>query len=70
MRLQVSSLAHYANQCLSTGQLEELARILAYFYQTVELVDINTENALYVTFLEHLDFEREAESAIRARQLL
>jgi hypothetical protein len=70
IHLQVSSLARYANHCLATGQLEEVARILAYFYQTVERVDSNTENALYVSFLEHLDFEGETENAGRARQLL
>jgi hypothetical protein len=68
--LQVSCLTRYANTYSATARLDELARVVLFFEATVERVDSNTENALYVSFLEHLDFEGETENASRARQLL
>ncbi|WP_324680175.1 DUF7674 family protein [Hymenobacter sp. GOD-10R] len=51
--LQASAWARYANTCVAHGHLQELARVIDYFQQTVEQVDSTTENALYVSFLEH-----------------
>jgi spermidine synthase len=70
IHLQVSAWARYANTCLAHGQLEEVARIIEYFQHTVEQVDSTTENALYVSFLEHLEFSGASENAKQARQLL
>jgi len=70
IHLQVGSLARYANDCLAKGRLDEVARVINYFQNTVEKVDSNTENALYVSFLEHLEFEGETENAKQARLLL
>ena len=66
----MSCLARYANDCLATARLDEVARIITFFHDTVERVDNSTENALYVSFLEHLAFEGETEDAETARQLL
>ena len=70
IHLQVGCLARYANACLATARLDELARVIRFFEATVERVDSRTENALYVSFLEHLDVEGETENARQARQLL
>lgn len=70
IHLQVGSLARYVNVCIAKGRLDEVARIINYFQQTVERVDSITENALYVAFLEHLVFEGESENAQHARMLL
>jgi hypothetical protein len=70
IHLQVSAWARYANTCVAHGHLQELARVIDYFQQTVEQVDSTTENALYVSFLEHLEFSGESQNAQLARQLL
>ena len=70
IHLQVSCLTRYANACFTTARLDELARVIRFFESTVERVDSSTENALYVSFLEHLDFEGETKNARMARQLL
>ena len=70
IHLLFSCLARYANTCLATARLDELARVIRFFATTVERVDSRTENALYVSLLKHLDFEGETENASRARQPL
>jgi len=70
IHLQVSCLASYANDCLATARVDEVARVITLFHDTVERVDNSTKNALYVSFLEHLNFEGETENAKTACQLL
>lgn len=70
IHLQVSCLTRYANACFATARLDELARVIRFFESTVERVDSSTENALYVSFLEHLELEGETEKARKAPQLL
>ncbi|QHT66088.1 hypothetical protein GXP67_05100 [Rhodocytophaga rosea] len=68
--LQVACLAGYANSCLSAGRLDELKRIIVFFQLTVEKVDTTTENALYVSFLEHLELDVDYKYANEAKKLL
>ncbi len=68
--LQIACLTRYANNCLSVGRLDELKRIFDFFQQTVDKVDSETENALYVSFLEHLEMDADNDNAREARKLL
>lgn len=68
--LQVSFLAAYANQCLVTDQLAEFGRTIRLFQQMVDKVDNLVENALYVSFLEHLEIGGHSERSKLARSLL
>ena len=70
IHLQVGCWATYANHCVAAGQLEEVRKALNYFQQTVGRVDPATENALYVSFLEHLEFEGGTLNAKKARSML
>jgi len=45
-------------------------KVIDYFQQTIERVDRATENALYVSFLEHLAFEGATINARKARAML
>ncbi len=68
--LQISYLTHYTNTCVATGRIDEVKRILDFFHETVEKVDTTTENALYVSFLEHLELDAESKNAQEAKKLL
>jgi hypothetical protein len=70
IHLQVASLARYANDCLATARLDELQRVFEFFHQTIEKVDSATENALYVSFLEHVEMGGDAFINQEARKLL
>ena len=70
IHLQVGCWAIYANNCVAAGQLEEVRKAIDYFHQTVERVDPATENALYVSFLEHLAFDGSTLHAKKARSML
>ncbi|SMB96535.1 hypothetical protein SAMN00120144_2582 [Hymenobacter roseosalivarius DSM 11622] len=70
IHLQVGCLARYANNCLSTVRLDELRRVFDFFHKTLKKVDSNTENALYVSFLERVEMEGDSINAKQARMLL
>ena len=70
IHLQVGCWATYVNNCVAAGQLEEVRKAIHYFQQTVERVDPATENALYVSFLEHLEFAGGTLNAKKARSML
>jgi hypothetical protein len=70
IHLQVASLARYANDCLTMARLDELQRVFEFFHQTIEKVDSATENALYVSFLEHVEMGGDAFINQEARKLL
>ena len=70
IHLQVSVLARYTNKCLSSGQLDELQKVFDFFHQTIEKVDSATENALYVSFLEHIEMEGTSKNVEQARRFL
>jgi hypothetical protein len=68
IHLQVACLAWYTNTCVAAGRIDEVRRILNFFHQMMEKVDTSTENALYVSFLEHL--ELDANNTQEAKKLL
>ena len=69
IHLQVACLARYANTCVAAGKIDEVSRILDFYHQMVEKVDTSTENALYVSFLEHLELDAD-NNAKEAKKLL
>ena len=56
IHLQISELARYANDCTNAKEFNELKRTIDFFEVTIDKVDSITGNALYVSFLEHLEF--------------
>lgn len=70
IHLQAGCWATHVNNCVTTGQLEEVQRAITYFQQTIERVDPATENALSVSFLEHLEFDGSTLNAKKARAML
>jgi len=69
IHLQVGCWATYANHCVAGGNLEEVRKVIDYFQQTVVRVGPATENALYVSFLEHLEFDGATLNAKKARSM-
>lgn len=65
IHLQIAALARYANDCTDSKNFEELKRVIDFFNVMVDKVDPVTENALYVSFLEHLDFNGFSEIDIK-----
>lgn len=70
IHLQIACLTRYTNTCVAAGRIDEAGRILDFFHQTVEKVDTTTENALYVSFLEHLELDANNKNAQEAKKLL
>ena len=65
IHLQVGRLAAYANKCIETRRFDELRRVFDFFEATMRKVTTDVENALYVSFLEHVDFEGFQQKEIR-----
>jgi hypothetical protein len=70
IHMQVGCLADYANKCIANGRLDEVRRVFDFFEKTVEKVDSKVENALYVSFLEHVDMDNASAHASAALKLL
>ena len=65
IHLQVGILANYANKCVEIKRFDELKKVFDFFEATEKKVDSDIENALYVSFLEHVDFEGLDEKEIK-----
>lgn len=70
IHLQVACFYRYANQCIISGRLYEVRRCFDFFEKTIEKVESRTENALYVSFLEHLDMAGVERNKAESRNLL
>ncbi|MFD1469205.1 hypothetical protein ACFQ48_13305 [Hymenobacter caeli] len=70
IHLQIACLARYANQLIQHSRFDVLRRVFSFFSVTVEKVDSDTENALYVSFLEHVEMDGDSVKAREARALL
>ncbi len=70
IHLQMARFANYANECFETKRFDEINKIFDFIEATVNKVDTEVENALYVSFLEYLDFkglnEKEIEGYLKA----
>lgn len=65
IHLQVGRFANYANKSIETKRFDELKKIFDFFETTVNKVHTTGENALYVSFLEHVDFKGLSEKEIK-----
>lgn len=70
IHLQIGCLARYANQLIQHGRFDVLRSLFSFFSNTVNKVDSLTENALYVSFLEHVEMDGDFAKAREARSLL
>ncbi len=70
IHLQIACLAKYANQLIQHGRFDTLGSVFRFFSDTVDKVDSLTENALYVSFLEHVEMDGDSAKAREARALL
>ena len=70
IHLQIGCMARYANQLIEQARFDTLERLFNFFQNTVDKVDSSTENALYVSFLEHLEMSGDAEKSKAAQKLL
>ena len=70
IHLQISPMARYANQLILAARFDALKKLFDFFHHVVAKVDSVTENALYVSFLEHVNMAGESEKAKQARNLL
>ena len=60
IHLQASCLARYANELIWTARLDLLERVFHFFREIIDKVDLDPENALYVSFLEHIEMAGNA----------
>ncbi|WP_457067285.1 DUF7674 family protein [Hymenobacter sp. UYAg731] len=70
IHLQIGCMARYANQLLKQARFDTLERLFSFFQNTVDKVDSSTENALYVSFLEHVEMNGDDEKSKAARKFL
>lgn len=70
IHIQVGLLANYTNDCIGTARFDEVGRIFQFFDTVISKVDSKTENALYVSFLEHINMDGETEKERSALKLL
>jgi hypothetical protein len=65
IHLQIGEFANYTNKCIATKRFDELKKIFDFFEAAVNKVHSTVENALYVSFLEHVDFNGLNEKEIK-----
>jgi hypothetical protein len=70
IHLQVACFSRYTNQCIMSGRLDEVRRCFDFFEKTIDKVDAITENALYVSYLEHIDMAGNERHKMDSRKLL
>jgi hypothetical protein len=70
MHLQIGLLANYTNENIEKARFDEIQRIFDFFSAVIDKVDSTTENAFYVSFLEHLNMDGNSEKEKQALKLL
>ena len=70
IHLQVGVLADYTNQCIQKSRFDEVSRIFQFFDAVIDKVDSETDNAFYVSFLEHIDMDDGSNKQNEAIKLL
>lgn len=70
IHLQIACFYRYTNQCIISGRLDEVRRCFDFFEKTIDKVDSRTNNALYVSYLEHLDMAGNERNKAATRKLL
>lgn len=70
IHLQIGYLADYANNKIGIARFDEVQRVFHFFEKVITKVDSHTENAFYVSFLEHLNMDGNSEKERMALKLL
>ena len=70
IHLQIGLLANYTNENIEKNRFDEIQRIFDFFSAVVDKVDSMTENAFYVSFLEHLNMDGNSDKEKQALKLL
>lgn len=70
IHLQIGVLADYTNQCIQNARFDEVSRIFQFFDAVIDKVDSETDNAFYVSFLEHIDMDDGSNKQNEALKLL
>ena len=70
IHLQVGVLADYTNRCIQKSRFDEVSRIFQFFEAVIDKVDSETDNAFYISFLEHIDMDDGSNKQNEALKLL
>ena len=70
IHLQIGLLANHTNENIEKARFDEIQRIFDFFSVVIEKLDSTTENAFYVSFLEHRNMDGNSEKAKQALKLL
>ena len=70
IHLQIGLLANHTNENIEKARFDEIQRIFDFFSVVIEKLDSTTENAFYVSFLEHLNMDGNSEKEKQALKLL
>ncbi len=68
--IQVGILAKYTNDCIAKYRMDEVQKVFQFFDTVIAKVDSETENALFVSFLEHLEMDGVSQREKDALKLL
>jgi len=64
IHLQMAVLSRYSNKHIENKQFDKIERIIELLLSVIDKVDSETENAIYVSFIENLDFGKLEEKLI------
>jgi len=70
IHLQIGILANYTNENIEKARFDEVQRIFDFLSTVIDKVDSITENAFYVSFLEHINMDGNSEKEKSALKLL
>ena len=66
IHLQIATFARYTNECINNKRFDVVRKIFDFFEKTIEKIDPKTENAMYVSFLEHIEFNDLSQREIKS----
>ncbi len=69
LHLQMAAFSHLAKNAIDTNETETLLKCYEIAGKILEKADSDVENAIYVSFLEHLEFDNSA-YRVKAKKLL
>ena len=70
IHLQFGTVARFANELMETGRFDELQKLFSFFVTAIGKLDSRTDNAFYVSFLEHLEFDGGSDKERQALGLI
>jgi hypothetical protein len=70
IHLQIACFARYTNNRLEANDLAEVHRCFEFFEEIIDKVNAAINNALFVSYLEHINMEEESDTHVKARKFL